>query len=76
MPAGKIGGPWAWRYVLLRRLTQAGVLLLFWGTASRGWQVAGAPLLRGNLSASELLGRIPLADPLAALQLLLAGGSL
>ncbi len=76
MPAGKIGGPWVWRYVLLRRLTQAGVLLLFWGTARWGWQVAGAPLLRGNLSASELLGRIPLADPLAALQLLLAGGSL
>ncbi len=67
---------WRWRYLLSRRLTQAAILLFFWGTAKWGWQVAGAPLLRGNLSASELLGSIPLADPLAALQLLLAGGHL
>ena len=76
MLAGKTGGVGGRRYLLLRRLTQAGVLLLFWGTAKWGWQVAGEPLLRGNLSASELFGRIPLTDPLAALQLLLASGSL
>jgi ferredoxin-type protein NapH len=59
------------RYVLLRRFSQAAVLLAFVGTVRWGWTVAGAPLLRGDLSASTLLGVVPLADPFAVLQILL-----
>jgi ferredoxin-type protein NapH len=60
-----------WRFVILRRLTQLGILLLFFGTAHWGWSIAGAPLLTGNLSASEFLGFLPMADPFAVLQILL-----
>ncbi len=67
------GGPWLWRYVILRRTVQLLVLVLFVGTVERGWEVAGAPLLSGNLSATELRGTIPLADPFAALQMLFTG---
>ena len=70
------GALWRYRYLLLRRLVQLGILVLFWGTLHRGWTVAGAPILRGDLSASELFGLIPLADPFAVLQILLAGNFL
>jgi ferredoxin-type protein NapH len=66
--SGKLG---VWRYIILRRIVQAGVLLLFLGTAYRGWSLAGQPLLTGNLSSSELLGLIPMADPFAVTQILL-----
>jgi ferredoxin-type protein NapH len=56
------------RYLIARRLTQFGVLLMFFGTVHWGWKIAGRPLLRGNLSASELLGAVPMADPFAVLQ--------
>lgn len=69
-PATLTGRLWAWRYLILRRLTQFGVLLLFFGTAHWGWNVLGAPLLTGNLSASEFAGFIPMTDPFAALQIL------
>jgi ferredoxin-type protein NapH len=36
----------------------------------------GAPLLRGNLSASEFLGVLPMADPFAVLQQLVSGQGL
>jgi ferredoxin-type protein NapH len=49
-------GLWTWRYIILRRLVQIGTLVLFIGTVHRGWKVAGAPLLRGDLSAYALLG--------------------
>jgi len=62
-----------WRYLIARRSSQFFVLLLFFGTAHWGWSIAGRPLLRGNLSASELLGAIPMADPFAVLQQLLTG---
>lgn len=63
-----------WRYLVLRRLTQFGILLLFFGTAHWGWEASkGVPLLTGNLSASEFLGFIPMADPFAALQIFLTG---
>ena len=62
-----------WRYLLLRRVVQLGVLLLFLGTVRWGWEVAGRPLLSGNLSSSQLLGAIPLADPFAVLQIILTG---
>ncbi|MEW6414770.1 MAG: quinol dehydrogenase ferredoxin subunit NapH [Pseudomonadota bacterium] len=65
---------WSWRYLVLRRLTQFGVLLLFFGTAHWGWEAAkGVPLLNGNLSASEFAGVLPMTDPFAALQIFLAG---
>ncbi len=60
-----------WRFVILRRLSQVGILLLFFGTAHWDWSIAGVPLLRGNLSGSELLGILPMADPFAVLQILL-----
>jgi ferredoxin-type protein NapH len=67
----------AWRTLVLRRLTQFGVLLLFFGTTHWGWQAAkDVPLLSGNLSASEFLGLIPMADPFAVLQIFLAGHAL
>jgi ferredoxin-type protein NapH len=69
-PGGKL---WVWRYLLLRRMLQLGVLLLFLGTVRWGWEVAGKPLLSGNLSSSTLLGTIPLADPFAVLQMILTG---
>lgn len=60
------------RFGIARRLTQATVLLAFWGTLHWGWSVAGRPLLAGNLSAAEFAGVLPLADPFATLQLLAA----
>jgi ferredoxin-type protein NapH len=68
--AGKIR---VWRYLILRRISQVTVLLLFFGTAHWGWTAAGEPLLAGNLSGSELLGIVPMADPFAVMQILLSG---
>ncbi len=65
---GKLG---VWRYIILRRISQIAVLLLFFGSAHWGWSLLGQPLLTGNLSSSELLGSIPMADPFAVLQILL-----
>ena len=59
-----------WRYLILRRVTQVSVLLLFFGTVHWGWSIAGLPLLSGNLSAAELLQSVPLADPFAVLQII------
>ncbi len=60
-----------WRFVILRRVSQLGILLMFFGTAHWGWSIAGEPLLSGNLSSSELVGILPMADPFATLQILL-----
>ena len=60
------------RFGLARRVMQFGVLLLFYGTLHAGWTLLGAPLLTGNLSAAQLLGILPFADPFATLQLLAA----
>ena len=73
MPASLSGKLQVWHLLLLRRSVQLGVLLLFIGTVRWGWEVAGRPVLTGNLSSSELFGLIPLADPFAALQILLTG---
>jgi ferredoxin-type protein NapH len=70
LPNTLSGKLWAWRYLILRRVTQFSVLLLFFATAHWVWAVAGQPLISGNLSASSLLGVIPLADPFAVLQIL------
>lgn len=76
-PPATLGGRLRdWRYLILRRMSQVGVLLLFFGTLHWGWTLAGEPVLRGNLSASELVGVVPLADPFAVLQQLLSGQAL
>jgi ferredoxin-type protein NapH len=72
-PASLSGRLWGWRYLILRRVTQIGILLMFFGTLHWGWQLMGTPLLRGNLSASEFIGIIPLADPFAVLQQFVSG---
>lgn len=59
------------RYLLSRRLVQAGVLVLLLGGNLWAW-----PIARGNLSHSRILDTVPLADPFAALQLVAAGGIL
>ncbi|MFN3594017.1 MAG: quinol dehydrogenase ferredoxin subunit NapH [Thiobacillaceae bacterium] len=65
---------WSWRYIVLRRVSQLGILLMFFGTAHWGWQVAkDVPLLTGNLSASKFAGILPMADPFAVLQIFLTG---
>ncbi|WP_104753584.1 quinol dehydrogenase ferredoxin subunit NapH [Helicobacter salomonis] len=53
------------RYLVARRVVQAGILALFaWGGAHA--------ILTGNLSASVLFNRVPLSDPFAVLQVYLA----
>jgi len=73
MPASLGGKLGVWRFILYRRLVQLGVLLIFYGTAHWGWEVAGRPPLVGNLSSSRLLDAVPMADPFAVLQISLTG---
>ena len=56
----------AHRFLLLRRVSQLGVLFLFLMGPWLGWW-----LVKGNLNYSLTLGTLPLADPLALLQSLL-----
>lgn len=71
MPADLPGKLKVWRFIIYRRIVQMGTLLLFFGSAHWGWTLASEPVLMGNLSASTLLGTIPLADPFAVLQIFL-----
>ena len=73
MPASLAGKLNVWRYLLMRRAVQVGILLLFIATVRWGWQLFDRPVLSGNLSSSELLGFIPMADPFAVLQIFLTG---
>lgn len=57
-----------YRYLILRRVVQVGILLLFVGGNIYGWS-----FLQGNLSTSLLLKTIPLSDPYALLQMFSAG---
>ena len=61
----------SYRYLFMRRLTQIGLLVLYFGANAWGWTV-----LQGNLSSSLILGTIPMSDPYAALQMLFAGAVL
>ncbi|MCI5137226.1 MAG: quinol dehydrogenase ferredoxin subunit NapH [Candidatus Electrothrix sp. AR1] len=56
------------RWLLLRRISQLGTLGLF-----LAGPLVGIWLIRGTLSASEVLGFLPLTDPLILLQSLAAG---
>ncbi|MBB4301993.1 ferredoxin-type protein NapH [Rhodobium orientis] len=58
----------AHKWLLLRRATQVGILVLF---LIGPW--AGLWLLKGNLAASTVLDTVPLTDPLLVLQMLAAG---
>lgn len=60
-----------YRYLLLRRTTQIGLLFLYFGANAWGWTV-----VMGNLSASSIFELIPLSDPYAVLQMLIAGAVL
>ncbi len=60
-----------YRFLLLRRLTQIGLLLLYMAGSYWGWT-----FLMGNLSSSSLLGFLPLSDPYAVLQMFAAGAAL
>lgn len=58
----------AHKWLLLRRISQLGILALF---LAGPW--FGLWILRGNLSASLVLDTVPLADPFVALQSLSTG---
>ena len=57
-----------YRYLFFRRFVQIGILVLYFGANAWGWKI-----LQGNLSSSLILGTIPMSDPYAALQMLVAG---
>jgi ferredoxin-type protein NapH len=57
-----------YRYLILRRFTQIGILILFFGANAWGWKI-----LQGNLSTSEIFGVIPMSDPYAVMQMAAAG---
>ncbi|MCL1139985.1 quinol dehydrogenase ferredoxin subunit NapH [Shewanella pneumatophori] len=62
----------AHKFLFLRRISQASVFAMFaLSPFIATW--AGVWLLKGNLSASELFGVVPLSDPLATLQVLMTG---
>jgi len=56
------------RYLILRRITQIGLLFLYFAGNAYGWEI-----LQGTLSSSKLFDTIPLSDPFAILQMLCAG---
>ena len=58
----------AYRWLVLRRLSQLGIILLF---LLGPW--AGIWILKGNLTSSLLFNTIPLTDPMTFIQLLAAG---
>ena len=60
-----------YKYLILRRSLQVSLMFLYF--AGNAW---GFTFLQGNLSSSLLLGVIPLSDPYAALQMLVAGAVL
>lgn len=60
-----------YRFLVLRRVVQLGLLFLYIGGNYYGWTI-----LRGNLSGSIIFELIPMSDPFAVLQMLTAGASL
>ncbi len=60
-----------YKYLVLRRIVQVTLLVLYFGGNAYGWRV-----LTGDLSSSSILGTIPLSDPFAVLQMLAAGATL
>lgn len=60
-----------YRYLLMRRLTQIAIIVLYVGANLWGWKI-----LQGDLSASKLMEIVPLADPYAVLQIVCTGATL
>ncbi len=60
-----------YKYLILRRVSQLGLLVLYFGANAFGWS-----LLSGTMSSSSVLGTVPLTDPFALLQMLAAGATL
>jgi len=56
------------KYLLLRRITQIGILFLYFAANAYGWHI-----LEGTFGTSMLFGIIPLADPYNVLQVLATG---
>lgn len=56
------------RFLMLRRLSQLSILVLFVGANICGWNI-----LKGNLSNSRILDAVPLTDPFALLQMTATG---
>ncbi len=56
------------KYLILRRITQLSILLLFVGGNYFGWKI-----LIGNYSSATLFGVVLLSDPYATLQILATG---
>lgn len=61
----------SYRFLIARRLVQTLMLVLYFGANAYGWKI-----LTGTLSSSTLFEVVPLADPFAVLQLLVAGAVL
>jgi len=59
------------RYLLLRRLTQISLLVLYVGANVWGWKI-----LQGNLSSSSVFEIVPLSDPYAVLQIAVTGATM
>jgi len=59
------------RYLIARRIVQILIFVFFIGANIYGWKI-----LEGNLSASFILGVIPLADPFAVIQMFTAGATI
>ncbi len=57
-----------YKFLLLRRISQISIMLLFVAGNLLGWL-----LLRGNLSTSMIFNVVPLTDPYAVLQIMAAG---
>ncbi len=60
------------KYLILRRIVQIGLLVLY---AAANWY-GFKTILQGDLSASLLFQSVPLADPFAVLQMFAAGAAL
>lgn len=64
----KLGWWHAYRFLILRRLTQLGIILMFMsGPLWNFW------ILKGNYSGSLLLDTVPMTDPLMSAQVLATG---
>jgi len=57
-----------YKYLILRRIVQLGILLLFAGGNYLGWEV-----LRGNYSSAIIADWLNLTDPYAVMQIIAAG---
>lgn len=56
------------RFLILRRITQISLMVLYFGANAWGWD-----LIIGNLSSSLIFGTVPMSDPYAVLQMFAAG---